>query len=511
MQKYQNNITSRTGDAVSDLHVTVSLSGGGLATIYADNAGTPKDNPITTDANGYFEFYVADGRYNITVNGGGYNDVLIADALLISAALDGLTATTGAISATTGRVVNSIAALRTLSKLVYATAEVTGNAALGDGVSRSYYYDAADTTSTDNGGTVIVAADGGRWKFLTNARQSGQFFTEYGASVAKFGDRLFVGGAADHAGDNETVQDDWLTIYQIAKGRTNGFIQTAQVAMLNSTNINNQNAQNSLVLGAETKNLYDGYNAAALIGIAVANRTTGIGHCYAGYFEAYREVGVTGGAYGVEVDVMNYAAAATTDPYQQATGQTIGIQVAAGGEYPTTGQFEISAAINIRKNVGADFKRGIVFGSNSLTGADGTTGTAEAIVMGNGHKLAWYSGAGVATSSIYCVGTTALDAIEQRFVNSAINFRNVANSKPVFQISAASGGAGVNYLSAQGAIAAGAPVLAALGDDTNIDLKLMPKNTGVVSFGTYTAGAVAQAGYITVKDSGGTTRRLLVG
>lgn len=83
MQKYQNNVTSRTGDAVSGLQVTVSLAAGGLATVYADNAGTPKDNPITTDANGYFEFYAADGRYNVTVNGGGYEDVLIADALQI--------------------------------------------------------------------------------------------------------------------------------------------------------------------------------------------------------------------------------------------------------------------------------------------------------------------------------------------------------------------------------------------------------------------------------------------
>jgi hypothetical protein len=94
MQKYQNNVTSRTGDAVSGLQVTVSVFGGGLATIYADNAGTPKDNPISTDANGYFEFYAADGRYNVTVNGGGYEDVLIADSLLIG--VDASTAVTQA-------------------------------------------------------------------------------------------------------------------------------------------------------------------------------------------------------------------------------------------------------------------------------------------------------------------------------------------------------------------------------------------------------------------------------
>lgn len=40
------------------------------------------------------------------------------------------------------------------------------NSYYGDGKSRSklFYLDQADTTSTDNGGTVIVANDGGRWK-----------------------------------------------------------------------------------------------------------------------------------------------------------------------------------------------------------------------------------------------------------------------------------------------------------------------------------------------------------
>jgi hypothetical protein len=36
-------------------------------------------------------------------------------------------------------------------------------------------------------------------------------------------------------------------------------------------------------------------------------------------------------------------------------------------------------------------------------------------------------------------------------------------------------------------------------------------SVGNLKFGTYTASAVAQTGYITVTDSDGTTRRLLVG
>ena len=69
----------------------------------------------------------------------------------------------------------------------------------------------------------------------------------------------------------------------------------------------------------------------------------------------------------------------------------------------------------------------------------------------------------------------------------------------------------VNYLDVSGAITTASPSVAAAGSDTNIDITLTPKGTGVLKFGTYTAGILAQTGYITIKDAGGTTRRLLVG
>jgi hypothetical protein len=69
----------------------------------------------------------------------------------------------------------------------------------------------------------------------------------------------------------------------------------------------------------------------------------------------------------------------------------------------------------------------------------------------------------------------------------------------------------VNYLQATGGATTAGVTLSAQGSDTNIDLALTPKGTGVLAFGTYTAGIIAQAGYITIKDAGGTTRRLLVG
>jgi len=69
----------------------------------------------------------------------------------------------------------------------------------------------------------------------------------------------------------------------------------------------------------------------------------------------------------------------------------------------------------------------------------------------------------------------------------------------------------VNLIQVTGAVTTGAPALSTAGTDTNIDLALTPKGTGVLKFGTYTVGVLAQTGYITIKDAGGTTRNLLVG
>lgn len=53
---------------------TVTVFNGGtvtLATIFADNAGTPKANPFTAASDGLWFFYAADGRYDVQFSGGG--------------------------------------------------------------------------------------------------------------------------------------------------------------------------------------------------------------------------------------------------------------------------------------------------------------------------------------------------------------------------------------------------------------------------------------------------------
>jgi len=82
MQKYQNSVTNRRGDAIVGASVRVTLPNDSLATIYSDDGVTLATNPMTTDAFGYFGFYAANGRYNITVFGSGITTATYLDILL---------------------------------------------------------------------------------------------------------------------------------------------------------------------------------------------------------------------------------------------------------------------------------------------------------------------------------------------------------------------------------------------------------------------------------------------
>lgn len=70
MQKYLNNVQDTFGNAIGSVTVTVRDNpGGGVSTIFSDNASTPKDNPFTNDADGEFFFYGTNARYDIELTG----------------------------------------------------------------------------------------------------------------------------------------------------------------------------------------------------------------------------------------------------------------------------------------------------------------------------------------------------------------------------------------------------------------------------------------------------------
>lgn len=82
-----------------------------------------------------------------------------------------------------GRVVSSIAALRGLDTNRYTQAFVSGYYAAGDGGGGAYFFDASDTTSLDNAGTVIAGPSGGFWKLVRGGLVSPRSFGAKGDGV----------------------------------------------------------------------------------------------------------------------------------------------------------------------------------------------------------------------------------------------------------------------------------------------------------------------------------------
>lgn len=106
-----------------------------------------------------------------------------------------------------GRTVDSIVGLRSLQKTSSTHAFVLGYYAKGDGGGGQYYLDIADTASADNGGTVIVAADGGRWKLHVTTWVSIKQFGAKCDGVYNYATATLTSGTDDTAAIQRAI--DW--------------------------------------------------------------------------------------------------------------------------------------------------------------------------------------------------------------------------------------------------------------------------------------------------------------
>lgn len=119
--------------------ITVSIHGGGAATIFSDNSGTPLANPFTAQNNPYPGagfFYAANGRYDITISGGGitspltFSDILLNDPATLTGCsqLPALTGDVTSAGGTCATVLPNIATPGTgLKTTINAKGQVTSN------------------------------------------------------------------------------------------------------------------------------------------------------------------------------------------------------------------------------------------------------------------------------------------------------------------------------------------------------------------------------------------------
>jgi hypothetical protein len=123
-----------------------------------------------------------------------------------------------------------------------------------------------------------------------------------------------------------------------------------------------------------------------------------------------------------------------------------------------------------------------------------TFGTAYWIANGSGNTPSLFASG---TNGI--IGTSGAGVLQ--FTPNNVEQMRVSNTASA-----------VDYVQITGSTTANKAVtISAQGSDADIDLTLTPKGTGRVRFGTYTGTILTPTGYIEVKDSGGTVRRLLVG
>ena len=175
---------------------------------------------------------------------------------------------------------------------------------------------------------------------------------------------------------------------------------------------------------------------------------------------------------------------------------------AANGTTPVlyaTGSSNTSAAI-------------ITNGTGSITFQSSGGAATQAVIAHTASAVNYVQVTGAATTAAPLISVQGSDANVAFGITSkgtsAINFLTNSGNQRQLQINHTA--SAVNYFALTGSAAGSAPTFSVAGTDTNIDLTLTPKGTGNVRFGTYTGTALSIAGYIEIKDSGGTVRKLAV-
>lgn len=336
--------------------------------------------------------------------------------------------------------------------------------------------------SASNGASLVGYIDNGTGAVTTtvqsflqqlNQLPTGNWYAP-SAKVQRLNERVLVAAAALNNATNVASQPDWLTTYELGQGRSFGAIQSGQMAVLSAGG----QGSNALIAGARTSTLLgDTYNAVGIWGVAVNDRGVGTSAGYGGYFEGHRKNAGSGAVFGVEIDIINFVSTSVSDPFTNTSPETIGLQLASGGQYAPASLFSATAALAVRNN-GARFLSGLIFGADAIAL---TGGIGEAIAFASGHSMNWYGAAAAKTHSIYSTVTTAANGINQFFDNGFIRFQDAVSLKHAFLIQKNANG--VNFLAAANAATGNTPVLAAYGDDPNVDLAISPQGTGLVKFG----------------------------
>ena len=240
MQKYTDLVlgqNSQTLVPIPGASVSVlAYPSGTSATIYSDNGITQTANPLTTDNNGRFSFYAANGRYSLQVT---YQTVsyTIADILLDDPANGQPVIVTG------GSIDNTPIGATTPSSGAFTTLSTTGNFTSSHVIITGGSIDNTPigTTTPSSGAFTILSA---------SSTVSGAGFSSYFASPPP------IGGTVPASGAFTTLS----TTGNFTPSQTNGIVGT--------TTNNNANA------GSIGEYVQSTFSGVSLVNVTTANATS---------------------------------------------------------------------------------------------------------------------------------------------------------------------------------------------------------------------------------------------
>lgn len=310
-------------------------------------------------------------------------------------------------------------------------------------------------------------------------------------NIWRFRDRVFVGDAADAAGNRYGSQGSWLP------DAPTGAQWAIRDSALLSMSPNGKIAVTGISKSGENED-----DIQVPIGVAglVINDKPGSA-AWGLYSDVQHEDGA-GWSAGLEVAAKNKGANRTNSPYDiHGGGGVFGAWLAAFGMdvYGGPAANPSNAAITILNNE-STWNKGIVFGKDALTGSDGTTGYSVAIHMAKGQQVRWDAPNGRAADIRSDVTDTA-KRVSQVYADNIVYYIGANDQKIVAYQHTPNA---VNALSITNSPTTTAPSIKATGSDANIDLKLQPKGAGMVVFGEYDP----TDNTLKVKDSGGNLRKL---
>jgi hypothetical protein len=339
---------------------------------------------------------------------------------------------------------------------------------------------------------MIVEAD------ATSTPEEGGFWPDVDSDthIWRMRDRVFVGDAADATGNRTGTQTAWPAVAADGPSwmpRDATVLSIAPTGKIAVSGLSRASDLDVSEIGLFSPIGISGYADGDTDGVTV----------WGGYFEAVKR-NTDSFAFGIEVDAKNMDANVSPTSYSTPAG-AYGIWTAGGGDsaYGGTPTNPSAAAIAIVPN-DSTWNVGLVIRNDALT--DIGSGFTNAIDMPAKAIVRWrmtgsFSGFFIRSDVDNNGQTHAIVA-----GNNAVQFLGPSGNRTA-QVTHV--GSGVNYVELVGSVTTAGVQVNAKGTDTNIDLLLSGKGSGVVSFGTWTTNADAAVnGYVTIKDSSGNTRKL---